>query len=302
MRRERSAALNTRIGKVMAAGRRHPCVGFRWCPAVVLATALAGSGCATQSNVGSPSFDENMPPASSTAFPAEVESSPSSQTVESVDVDWDSGKGTPEIPALDPSPTGWYEAAFGGPPSTQGRVLYVTFDDGPGAATDDVLDILSQYNAKATFFVVGSEAAQSPATLDAIKSGGHALGAHSYSHPDLTTLSREGVREQLQSTIEVAPQIGGCMRPTYGAIDAQTGSVAEEMSLQPIMWTGQAFDWRPPPVAKIVSDIKLATTPGAVILLHDGGGDRSNTVAALRELMPFWRSQGYQLAAIPACQ
>lgn len=255
------------------------------------------------SNASTPTVDgpADSSPSQPTAEPAAPQPSltPNAQQVV---VDWDSGKGTPENPALDPSPQGWYEAAFGGPASAQGRVLYVTFDDGPGAATAEVLDILDQYQAKATFFVVGSAAAQAPATLDAINARGHALGAHTWSHPDLTGLSAEGVREELDSTLAVAPQIGGCMRPTYGSIDAQSGAVAEEMGLQPIMWTGQAFDWRPPPVSKIVADIKSVTSPGAVILLHDGGGDRSNTVAALRELMPFWQSQGYRLEAIPVCR
>lgn len=254
------------------------------------------------SNGSAPTADRpaDSSPSQPTAEPAAPQPSltPNAQRVS---VDWDSGKGTPENPALDPSPQGWYEAAFGGPASAQGRVLYVTFDDGPGDATAEVLDILDQYQAKATFFVVGSAAAGAPATLDDIKARGHALGAHTWSHPDLTRLSPDGVREELESTLAVAPQIGGCMRPTYGAIDAQSGAVAEEMGLQPIMWTGQAFDWRPPPVSKIVADIKSVTSPGAVILLHDGGGDRSNTVAALRELMPFWQSQGYQLEAIPVC-
>ena len=226
---------------------------------------------------------------------------PTGQTLTDVDVDWDSGKGTPENTALDPSQIGWYEAAFGGPPDSQGRVLYVTFDDGPAPATPQVLSLLAQYDATATFFVVGSSAAAQPEMVAAIQQAGHAVGNHTYSHKDLTTLSADKVASELTSTSEVAPQIGNCMRPPYGSIDAAAGNVAEQLGLQPIMWTGQAFDWRPPPVSKIVSDIKSVTTPGAVILLHDGSSGRANTVAALAELLPYWAQEGYQLKAIPVC-
>jgi peptidoglycan/xylan/chitin deacetylase (PgdA/CDA1 family) len=203
---------------------------------------------------------------------------------------------------MDPSPLGWYEAAFGGPPDAQGRTLYVTFDDGPAAATPEVLSSLERYGAKATFFVIGQQAANNPNTLAQIVAAGHALGNHTWSHPDLATMSREQVASELALTLEAAPNAGGCMRPPFGSIEATSGTVSEEMGLQPIMWTGQAFDWRPPPVEKIVADIKAVTKPGAVILLHDGGGDRTNTVAALQQLLPFWVSEGYSLKPIPACQ
>lgn len=216
-------------------------------------------------------------------------------------VDWDSGKGTPEKPEVDPSPIGWYEAAFGGPPEEQGRTLYVTFDDGPSSATADVLELLDRFDARATFFVIGKEASANPQMVAAVSQAGHAVGNHTWTHRDLASLPSEEVAGELTSTSAVGAEIGPCMRPPYGSIDAVSGSTAEALGLQPIMWTGQAFDWRPPPVATIVADIKAATKPGAVILLHDGGGDRTNTVAALSQLLPYWDAAGYSLEPIPAC-
>lgn len=218
------------------------------------------------------------------------------------DVDWSSGKGTPEQPAPDPSPTGWYEAAFGGTSSSQGRVLYLTLDDGPDTATLPILELLRQYEAKATFFVIGTQAASRPDVVEAIRQDGHALGNHTWSHPDLVGLSPEEVGRQLAETAQIA-DTGPCMRPPYGSIDMTSGNLAEDMQLQPIMWTAQAFDWKSTATSdQIVADLKTRTTPGAVVLVHDGGGDRSKTVMALEQLLPYWNAEGYELKAIPACQ
>ena len=235
--------------------------------------------------------------ASPMATPTPTPTAPASAVV----VDWDSGRGTPESPAPDPSPSGWYEAAFGSPPDGQGKVLYLTLDDGPGISTRDTLDVLAANDAKATFFVVGTQAAASPDTIAAIKAAGHAVGTHTWDHADLTTLSAPDVRQELETTAQAAGS-GPCMRPPYGNIDAASGSESVDLRLQPILWTAQAYDWKQSATtAQIVSDIKARTAPGAVVLLHDGGGDRSKTVEALRELLPYWKSQGYQLKPVPAC-
>lgn len=274
---------------------------------------LLASGCAA---AGSPLSAPTSPSSSSsaqvtaTADPATLaspspSSSPSPSTAaprQSVPVDWDSGRGTPEQPEPDPSPVGWYEAAFDGSASDQGRVLYLSFDDGPGASTPEVLDLLRQYDAKATFFVIGSAAAAQPTVVEAIRADGHALGNHTWNHPDLVGLSESAVAGELRDTDTVAGT-GPCMRPPYGSIDRRAGGVSESLGLQPIMWTAQAFDWKSTATPEqITQDLKDRTQPGAVVLLHDGGGPRANTVAALAQLLPFWTSQGYELKAVPACQ
>lgn len=245
----------------------------------------------------------------SSPAPAEPSKSTSSPTAKptggpgptAVKVDWDSGKGTPDNPAPDPSPSGWYEAAFGSSPADQGKVIYLTLDDGPGVSTPDALEVLAANHATATFFVVGSQAAANPNEIAAIKAAGHAVGTHTWDHADLTTLSSSEVQQELNSTAQAAGS-GPCMRPPYGSIDAASGAVSEGMKLQPILWTAQAFDWKSTATtAQIVADIEARTSPGAVVLLHDGGGDRSKTVAALKELLPYWKAQGYQLKPVPAC-
>lgn len=274
---------------------------------------LIVSGCAAASSPLGPQPAVSSSPSAQTTATADSETLANSPTSESpspsatparenVPIDWDTGRGTPEQPEPDPSPVGWYEAAFGGSASDQGRVLYLSFDDGPGTSTPEVLDLLRQYNAKATFFVIGSAAASQPTMVEAIRADGHALGNHTWNHPDLVGLSESAVAGELQDTGAVAGT-GPCMRPPYGSIDRRAGGVSESLGLQPIMWTAQAFDWKSTATPEqITQDLKERTQPGAVVLLHDGGGSRANTVAALAQLLPFWTSQGYELKAVPACQ
>ncbi len=260
---------------------------------------LACAACGTTASGGdSPHVAAAMPTES---VSPSANPSPSATAQPSVVVDWDSGKGTQAEPEVNPSPRGWYEAAFGGPPESQGKVLYVTFDDGPGTETQQVLDLLAEHHAKATFFVVGRQLALHPRMVKREQQAGHAVGNHTWSHPDLANLSSKHVKEQLTLTAAAVPGMGHCMRPPYGSIDATAGQAATELGFQPILWTDQAWDWKPPTVDKIVGDLKAGTKPGAVILLHDGADNRGNTVAALKKMLPSWASQGYVLKAIPAC-
>jgi peptidoglycan/xylan/chitin deacetylase (PgdA/CDA1 family) len=177
----------------------------------------------------------------------------------------------------------------------------VTFDDGPSNDTRKVLDLLARYDAKATFFVVGTQVGGFPETLAAVKAEGHAVGNHTWSHKDLARSDAGTITEQLQRTSSAAGT-GPCMRPPYGSIDAQSGAISESLDLQPVLWTAQAYDWKTTATPEqIVSDIEAQTKPGAVVLLHDGGGDRSKTVQALQQLLPYWKSQGYRLEPVPAC-
>ena len=180
-------------------------------------------------------------------------------------------------------------------------MLYLTFDDGPANSTREVLAKLAAFNAKATFFVIGSQALEYPDTIAEITSAGHGLGNHTWNHKDLTVLATDDVASQLTRTAEVA-NTGACMRPPYGAIDAKSGAVSEQLNLQPIMWTAQAYDWKSTATpAQIARDLKAQTAPGSVLLLHDGGGQRTATLQALDELLPYWAQQGYELRAIEAC-
>lgn len=207
-----------------------------------------------------------------------------------------------------PNPPDWYDAAFSETfaeaKDSGDKVIYLTYDDGPWPpTTQKILKLLAQNDARATFFVVGAQVSQHPEVIDQITAGGNAIGNHSNTHPELTGLSDAGVREELTSAEKkVGPQMGACMRPPYGLLNDAGAKVTKSLGLTPILWTGHAEDWNQPSVPTMVNMLKQATHPGAVILLHDGGGGRANTVAATAEMLPWWKAQGYRLEVLPACE
>jgi peptidoglycan-N-acetylglucosamine deacetylase len=216
-------------------------------------------------------------------------------------VDWGDGRNTQGMSAGVPNPPDWYTAAFG--PRPTDKVLYLTYDDGPWPPyTDEVLALLAQYDAKATFFVTGNQAEQHPSYLRRIVDDGHAIGDHSMTHADLVSLDRTQIRGELAKVKRiVGPALGPCMRPPYGLIDEKVASVSADLGLMPILWTAHAQDWAPGSVPEMVKMLKKGTEPGAVILLHDSVG-KEKTIAATKQLLPWWKSQGYRLETVPACR
>ena len=215
--------------------------------------------------------------------------------------DWGSAKTTPGRAVGIPSPPGWYEAAFG--PRTTDKVIYLTYDDGPHPATTDrILNLLAKSNAKATFFVNGRHVDQHPTYLKKVTAQGHALGNHTQDHENLAAKNKRIIRQQLTDVVDsVGPTLGDCMRPPGGMINQRAGRTITEMGIVPIMWTGHAQDWAPPPVSRMVQMLKEATEPGAVILLHDSA-NMEPTVATSAIMIPWWTKQGYRLETIPACR
>ncbi|MGV1004494.1 MAG: polysaccharide deacetylase family protein [Candidatus Nanopelagicales bacterium] len=213
-------------------------------------------------------------------------------------VDWDSGWGPAEKKAGLPNPRGWYEAALG--QRTKARILYLTYDDGPGEYTDRVLALLKQYHAKATFFVMGSRAAEHQSTLQRMVREGHAVANHTWNHPQLTSLSKPAVADQLARTTKAASgTMGGCMRPPFGLINAQVAKVALGQGLQPILWNAHIEDWNSHPVSWHVSRLRAGTKPGNIILMHD---TTYAAYAATKAMLPEWQKQGWKLQVIPVCR
>jgi len=214
---------------------------------------------------------------------------------------WGSAKTTPGKDIGIPSPPGWYEAAFG--PRTDEKVIYLTYDDGPHPATTDrILKLLAKSDAKATFFVNGRHVVQHPGYLDKITAQGHAIANHTQDHENLAAKSKRVIKQQLTGVVKaVGPTLGDCMRPPGGMINQRAGRTITEMGIVPIMWTGHAQDWAPPPVSRMVEMLKEATEPGAVILLHDSA-NMEPTVATSAIMIPWWTKQGYRLETIPACR
>src|SRR5438067_1063706 len=181
--------------------------------------------------------------------------------------------------------------------------IALTFDDGPNPYyTPQVLAVLQQYRVKATFFCIGRQVASYPDLVKKEYADGNLVGNHSWSHPNLALLSSDEIDSQINLTSNVIQQVIGVrptlFRPPYGVVNARVLSKANLHGLTTIIWSDEARDWTTPGTSVIVSRILSLAGDGAIILMHDGGGDRSQTVAALPTIITTLRLRGYQFVTL----
>lgn len=181
-----------------------------------------------------------------------------------------------------------------------GPVMYLTFDDGPDPVyTPQVLDVLARHEAAATFFVLGTSAAEFPALIDRIVAEGHTVANHTWNHESLAGLSKESFDSTVSRTQALlGTRATPCLRPPYGRLDAFTEEWAAEHGLRLMLWNVDPADWQRPSAETIADHIVEHARPGAVVLLHDGGGDRSSTVAGLDMALQHLAGSGLRFAAL----
>ncbi len=184
--------------------------------------------------------------------------------------------------------------------ATGGRSVALTFDDGPGPATPQILDLLAQYNAKATFCEIGPQAAANPAVVKRVLAAGHRLCDHTVHHPQpMHTLPHDTQVYEIDAAKDMITQAGGpdtevsWFRAPGGDFSADNRAIAVQDGLRPLGWTVDTRDWSRPGAAAILATAQHELRPGGIILMHDGGGDRTQTVAALKLLLPWLVQQGY---------
>jgi peptidoglycan/xylan/chitin deacetylase (PgdA/CDA1 family) len=177
------------------------------------------------------------------------------------------------------------------------KLAALTFDDGPSKWTQGVLDALAAKHVPATFFMLGSSAAGNKALVQKVKAAGHEVENHSWDHPVLTKLTADQVRSQISRTAAV---IGGgyYLRPPYGTYNASVAAVAGSLGYSLVLWTVDTLDWKTRNVDSILANVKRETKPGAIILMHDGGADRSQTVAAIPKVVDWLLQNGYSLTTV----
>lgn len=181
----------------------------------------------------------------------------------------------------------------------------LTFDDGPSEYTPQVLAILKHYGVRATFFSIGHNIAQFPTSLQQGLAGGNAVENHTFTHPHLTTLPLATISQELSKTQNaVLRATGTCptvFRPPYGEYNADVVTAASQLGLAVVTWGVDANDWvTPQPSANLIaSRILSAAGNGAIFLLHEGGGERANTVAALPAIITGLQVRGLRLVTIP---
>ncbi|GHO48394.1 polysaccharide deacetylase family protein [Ktedonospora formicarum] len=181
----------------------------------------------------------------------------------------------------------------------------LTFDDGPGIYTQQILAILEKYSVQATFFFIGQNVAQYPMYVRRTLTGGHAIGNHTFTHPHLPTLPSTAIYEELARTqssiLSVAETITTIFRPPYGEYTPKVITIANQLDLTVITWSADASDWHDPQPSstQIAESILDAADNGAIFLLHEGNGNRANTVAALPTIIEGLQERGLQLVTIP---
>ncbi|HJD85294.1 polysaccharide deacetylase family protein [Kitasatospora aureofaciens] len=184
------------------------------------------------------------------------------------------------------------------------RVVALTIDDGPDPKyTPAVLDLLQQHGIRATFFLIGENAVEHPDLVREIADRGHHIANHTWTHPDLRHMSEGAVRDELERTSDLLHRTTGRL-PTWfrapgGDWSPVSLKVAADLGLRNMGWSVDPRDWSRPGTPAIIDTILKEVRPGAIVLNHDGGGDRSQTVAALKTYLPTLIDSGYLFTAPP---
>ena len=186
------------------------------------------------------------------------------------------------------------------------KLVALTFDDGPDATwTPQVLDVLARKGVKATFFLVGFQVKAHPELVQRELAEGHHLGVHTMTHPDLRKLSAAAQTREIVDDLRLVEGYAGagnvhCFRPPYGNHNATTDAIARDNGLASVLWSRDGRDWARPGTDYIVDQNLDTRYDGgrAVLLLHDAGTNRSQTVAALERLIDSLRAQGYKFVQI----
>ncbi|WP_436771982.1 polysaccharide deacetylase family protein [Yinghuangia sp. YIM S09857] len=183
---------------------------------------------------------------------------------------------------------------------SSGRTVALTFDDGPSTEwTPQVLDLLDHYDAKATFCVVGEQAREHPDLLRTIVAKGHQLCDHSETHDErIARLPEAALKSQITLARDaILAAVPGVRIPWFrspgGSWTATVRGTAASFGMKPLDWSVDSRDWERGGVDRIVATVKRELRPGGVVLMHDAGGNRAQTVAALKKLLPWLVAQGY---------
>jgi peptidoglycan/xylan/chitin deacetylase (PgdA/CDA1 family) len=180
------------------------------------------------------------------------------------------------------------------------RGVNITIDDGPDPTwTPQVLQVLRDNGVKATFCMVGTQAQAHPDLVKAVVAAGHRLCDHTVSHD--TTMDKKSQAYQSQQILDAArmiTQASGGVRPLYyrapgGAFTPYSRHLAAAQGMRPLGWNVDSKDFERPGTNAVITTVKSEISNGPTVLFHDAGGDRSQTVAALREVLPWLKQQGY---------
>ncbi|WP_425839153.1 polysaccharide deacetylase family protein [Streptomyces fractus] len=180
------------------------------------------------------------------------------------------------------------------------RAMALTFDDGPDPAyTPEILRILRAHDVRATFLVCGDRATESPDLLRSMADAGHVIGNHTWTHPLLLKLDRTRIRAEIERTSELIERTIGeppiWFRAPYGAWNRNVFELGTALGMEPLAWTVDSLDWDNPGAPTVISRVVHGAAPGVIVLNHDAGGDRSQTLTAVRSYLPRLLDAGYRM-------
>jgi peptidoglycan/xylan/chitin deacetylase (PgdA/CDA1 family) len=182
--------------------------------------------------------------------------------------------------------------------ATDRKVVALTFDDGPSEYTDRYLDVLREKDVPATFFEIGQEMPGREATMRRILAEGNEIGDHTMNHVEYPGYSQiAGAAARIKAYTGFQPCL---FRPPGGAVNSGVIGTAGSLGLKTITWDVDPRDWSLPGTGEIYSNIVGNARPGSIILMHDGGGPRDETLAALPEIIDTLRAKGYGFETVSA--
>lgn len=187
--------------------------------------------------------------------------------------------------------------------NTEEKVVALTYDDGPNPPyTHHLMEVLEQFGVKATFFVIGHQVEQHSETVQALQDQGHELGNHSYSHRRLISTPRAAIADEIHKTDQLLQSLGSPgqihFRSPYGYKRIRLPWVLAQLKKINVLWNVDPRDYEAGSAEAVVDYVLEQVRPGSIVLLHDGGGDRSLTVEATARLIPQLQERGYRLQTV----
>lgn len=183
------------------------------------------------------------------------------------------------------------------------KVIALTFDDGPWiGSTAKVLDILKKNNIKGTFFVVGQMLKQHPDLGVRIVTEGHVIANHTWTHryhfmnPQVAAYEVDSTSDLIYQTTGVKTTL---FRPPGGIMNNGVAAYAKNEKYTIVMWSADSLDYSRPPISRLIRNVTRESKPGGIVLMHDGGGNRSHTVEALPQIIDYFKKQGYSFVTVP---
>ena len=187
-------------------------------------------------------------------------------------------------------------------PANDEKLVALTFDDGPSYYTRDYLSILAENEVPATFCIIGDQVGDGQQVIAETSSAGHLIASHTWDHQQLTTLDAEQVKQEIGDASNALEGVTGApatfIRPPYGDLDNEVWLKSGGLMSASMYWTHDSLDWERPGVDAIVKNATDFMFPGSVILMHDGGGDRSQDVEALPRIISAWKEAGYRFVTV----